>query len=193
MARLFIPVLALVAIVGTGCRTEPRRVDSAAPLEQALERFQGRPGLAPGSAEETAAIARFRDFLSELTPESIEAKAPAVYAADAHFNDTLVIRDGNPAIVAYLLATARSAESVTAKVDDVTRAADGTYYFRWTMEVRMKRIAKGQVIRTPGITRVRFDAEGQVLVHQDYWDSGAGLWEHVPVLGRGIRGIRARL
>jgi hypothetical protein len=30
-------------------------------------------------------------------------------------------------------------------------------------------------------------------VHQDYWDSGAGLWEHVPVLGRGIRSIRARL
>lgn len=193
MVRLSISVLALLVLAGPGCRTAPRRVDSAASLEQALARFHGRPALVPGSSGEAAAIARFRDFLSGFTVESIGAKAPGIYAADAHFNDTLVIREGAPAIVEYLLATARSAEFVTAKVDDVTRAADGTYYFRWTMEVRMKRIAKGQVIRTPGITRVRFDATGKVLLHQDYWDSGAGLWEHVPLLGRGIRGIRARL
>jgi DNA-binding transcriptional regulator/RsmH inhibitor MraZ len=75
----------------------------------------------------------------------------------------------------------------------VTRGADGSYYFRWVMDVRMKKVARGETIRTPGITLVRFDEQGRVLIHQDYWDSAAGLWEHVPVLGRGIRTIKARL
>jgi hypothetical protein len=32
-----------------------------------------------------------------------------------------------------------------------------------------------------------------VLLHQDYWDSTAGLFQHVPALGTGIRAIKARL
>jgi hypothetical protein len=43
------------------------------------------------------------------------------------------------------------------------------------------------------MTHVRFDPEGLVTLHQDYWDAGAGLYEHMPVLGRLIGAIRARL
>ena len=57
----------------------------------------------------------------------------------------------------------------------------------------MKKVAKGETITTPGITLVRFDRSGRILIHQDYWDSTTGLFEHVPVLGYGIRAIKARL
>ena len=61
------------------------------------------------------------------------------------------------------------------------------------MKVRMKKVAKGETITTPGITLVRFDRSGRILIHQDYWDSTTGLFEHVPALGYGIRAIKARL
>jgi hypothetical protein len=32
-----------------------------------------------------------------------------------------------------------------------------------------------------------------VVLHQDYWDSAAGLFEHVPVVGRLIRTVKSRL
>jgi hypothetical protein len=42
-----------------------------------------------------------------------------------------------------------------------------------------------------GITHFRFDAESRVLVHKDFWDSGTGLYEYLPVLGSLVRKVRA--
>ena len=39
---------------------------------------------------------------------------------------------------------------------------------------------------------VRFDAQGRVVLHQDFWDATAGVFEHVPVVGTAIRGIKAK-
>lgn len=43
------------------------------------------------------------------------------------------------------------------------------------------------------MTHLRFDGEGRVAYHQDYWDSGANLFEKIPVLGSGIRAVKRRL
>ena len=75
----------------------------------------------------------------------------------------------------------------------MTRSGDRLYHFRRVMDTWLKKVAKGETLRTIGISIVRFDAEGRVLVHQDYWDSAAGLFDHVPVVGWGTRTIRARL
>ena len=44
-----------------------------------------------------------------------------------------------------------------------------------------------------GISRIRINPTGQVILHQDYWDSGGNLFEHIPVVGWLIRRIKARL
>ena len=36
------------------------------------------------------------------------------------------------------------------------------------------------------------DPQGRVLLHQDFWDSAQGVWDHVPVLGTVIRWIQYR-
>jgi hypothetical protein len=187
-------VLLLGMLVGlTACKAVPRVTDSAAAYRAVLQEVSARPNLIAGSATERLAIDRLKAFLSDINATSVRDRTLDVYAPDAYLNDTLVTRRGATNIQAYFLATADAAESVTATIEDVTRAGDGTYYFRWVMDVRMKKVAKGETIRTLGITQVRFDESGRVLIHQDYWDSAAGLWEHVPVIGRGIRTIRARL
>lgn len=177
----------------TGCSAVPRQTDSAAGFQAAVANIAGRPTVATGSDTERIAIARFKGFLADWTVENIREQTVKVYAPDAYLNDTLKTLRGADQIRDYFLATAENAESITVQFEDVTRGADGSYYFRWVMDVKMKKVARGETIRTPGITLVRFDEQGRVLIHQDYWDSAAGLWEHVPVLGRGIRTIKARL
>jgi hypothetical protein len=61
------------------------------------------------------------------------------------------------------------------------------------MDARLKKVAAGETLRSIGITLVRFDAAGGVVIHQDYWDSAAGLFDHVPLIGRAIRTIKAGL
>ena len=44
-----------------------------------------------------------------------------------------------------------------------------------------------------GAWRIRFDAEGKVKLHQDFWDSAGGLFEHTPVLGWMLQRAKKRL
>ena len=121
------------------------------------------------------------------------ARASEVYAPEAFLNDTLKTVRGAQAIEDYFLETARSLVYAKVEFDDTLRASDGSYYLRWRMRMESKVIKKGEEIRTIGMTHLRFDKEGRVLVHQDYWDSGRGVFEHIPVIGTGIRMVKKRL
>ena len=179
--------------LGMGCSSVPRVTDSTSALKAIRSEMEQRPTVAPGSPAERQGIERLKTFLTRIDAESVRTQTLSVYALDAYLNDTLVIRRGATNIQAYFLTTVDAAESITASIEDVSRSADGFYYVRWTMDARMKKVAAGETIRTLGITLVRFDDQGRVLIHQDYWDSAAGLWDHVPVIGRGIRWIKGRL
>jgi ketosteroid isomerase-like protein len=190
MVRLLMLLPLLIAL---GCEAVPKKTDYAAEFRAVSAAAAARPTVTPGSDVEREAISRVKQFLSEITERSVRETTLQVYAPDAYLNDTLTSRRGAETIRDYFLSTVEAAESITASIEDVTRAGDGSYYFRWVMDVRMKKVAKGDTIRTLGVTLIRFDEQGRVLIHQDYWDSAAGLWDHVPVLGRGIRTIKARL
>ena len=44
-----------------------------------------------------------------------------------------------------------------------------------------------------GISHLRFDTEGKIILHKDFWDAAGGLYEDLPVLGGGMRWIKSRL
>jgi hypothetical protein len=49
----------------------------------------------------------------------------------------------------------------------------------------------GKEVVTYGVTQFRFDADGRVLIHKDFWDSGTGLYEQLPVIGGAVRRVRS--
>lgn len=147
----------------------------------------------PDSPEEAAAIERFKRFFADFSPAKIATLLDATYAPDAWFNDTLKTVRGREALREYLKHSAEAVESCTVVVDDVVRTAANDYQARWTMTIRFKRFKKGQDTVTIGISLLRFDAEGLVALHQDFWDSTQGLFEHIPVVGWLIGKIKKRL
>lgn len=161
-------------------------------FDQALAQTDGIQGPARGSCTEQVAIRRFEGFLAHLDEKTARHETEKVYAPDAFLNDTLKTIHGAPAIRDYLIKTAKGLDSMTVTFDDVA-VSGRNYYFRWTMDTRMKNLARGKTVRTIGVTLVRFDGEGRVILHQDFWDSAQGVWEHVPGVGAAIRWIRAKL
>jgi len=147
---------------------------------------------APGNPEEDAGIEGFRELFSDFSPERIRALARRVYADDVFFNDTLKEIRGVDALEPYLVESAEATVSCSADVRDVSRH-DGNCYLRWVMEIRFNRFRKGELTRSIGMSHLRIDADGRILLHQDYWDAAGGLFEHVPLVGYGIRAIKARL
>jgi len=62
-------------------------------------------------------------------------------------------------------------------------------FLTWEFRFRMKRLVSGeQCIR--GATHVRFDAQGRVVLHRDYWDAAEELYEKLPLLGGFMRMLR---
>jgi hypothetical protein len=164
-------------------------VNSFAEVMAGTAEVQGPPR---GSQGEKEAIARFENFLSHLDEKTAREETEKVYAPDAYLNDTLKTVHGSPAIRDYFVRTARGLDGMVVRFDDVA-VSGNTYYFRWTMETRMKNLSRGKTVRTIGVSLVRFDSKGRVLVHQDFWDSAQGVWEHVPGIGSAIRWIRSRI
>jgi len=166
--------------------------EAVSSFQQALEQTEKVQGPERGSCTEQAGIRRFQDFLAHLDEKTAREDTEKVYAPDAYLNDTLKTIHGASAIRDYFIKTAKGLDSMTVTFDDLA-VSGRNYYFRWTMDTRMKNLARGKNVRTIGITMVRFDGEGRVILHQDFWDSAQGVWEHVPVMGGVIRWILTKI
>lgn len=137
-------------------------------------------------------IETFQDFFSELTEERVNEKVSQVYAPKAYLNDTLKEVRGVDAIRDYFIENARAVESCRVEVNDVAVSGESRY-LRWTMEIEFKKLKKGQLTRSEGVSHLKFDENGLVTYHQDYWDSASAFFEHLPLLGGLIRLVRNRI
>jgi hypothetical protein len=160
--------------------------------QQALADTAGHTRFPHGSPEEQAAIERFVDFYRNFTSQGVRERIQSTYAETLYFNDTLKTLRTREELEEYMVEAAAAVSSTNVDVQDVS-VSDGGYYFRWVMEIRFKKLASGRPTRSIGVSHVRFDQAGKIILHQDHWDSAAGLYEHVPVLGWMIRKVRARL
>jgi hypothetical protein len=176
------PHFVLAAFFLAGCASGPTDFSKEYQLAAAA-----RPGVVLGdNAAGERAAQRFAGLYSDLSEQNVAAKVREVYAPDAWFNDTVATEVGVEAIERYLLKTARGAELVQAKVKDVA-VSGSDCYVRWTMEVRTKSLAGGRPILTEGMSQLRFDPQGRITLHQDFWNPAAGIYQHLPLLGPAIR------
>jgi hypothetical protein len=145
-----------------------------------------------GSSAERDALGRFERLLSNFKAHDFRPRIPEVYAESVFFNDTLKTVRTASELQQYFGEAADALEVGTVDFLDVV-AAEGNYYFRWRMNLEFKSFAKGEPKTSVGMSHIRFGQDGKVLLHQDFWDSSGGLFEHVPALGWIIRRAKARL
>jgi hypothetical protein len=172
----------------------PPPVDfSFVPTQQAaLAALAGAPTITPDSPEERDALARMQALFSDFSPEAIRRLAPDVYAQNLYFNDTVRTITNRDALVDYLAESAEAVASCRVTFHDTVRSGD-MYYLRWTMDIQFTSLHDGRTTQSIGVTHLRFDHDGRVTYHQDYWDSTTGIFQHIPILGGGIRTLRTRL
>jgi len=138
----------------------------------------------PGSAEEKAGIAAFREYYKVFAENVIRRDTKNLYAKEAFFKDPYKEVKGVEAIEAYFIATTKAIESCTFDITDVS-VHDGNYYFRWVMKLTIKR-DKDNPMEQIGMSHVRFGPDGKVIFHADYWDTSI-VFERAPVIGAIIR------
>ena len=136
-----------------------------------------------------AAVTRLQQYFGEVTAESVERLTREVYAAETYMCDTLHIARSASAIEAYFRKTAERVDFMRVTIFDYS-AAGREVYTRWSMTIAAPELAGGEPVTTYGMSHFRFDAEGKVILHQDFWDASAGFFEHLTGLGTIIPRIR---
>ncbi|MEO7386163.1 MAG: nuclear transport factor 2 family protein [Gammaproteobacteria bacterium] len=184
--------VALAAVAGlAACGAAPTPLaDLNASYERALERTApAAVTLAPGSAQERQAFDRLQRYFDGMTAASVQEQTASVYAPGGYLNDTLVGIDGADRIRAYFSHTMERTRLL--KVAFLERAPVGTdWYVRWRMTVAADGLNGGSEVVTYGMSQLRFDAAGRLLIHKDFWDAGSGLYEQLPGIGSVVRRVR---
>ncbi|HMO50944.1 MAG TPA: hypothetical protein PKE26_06670 [Kiritimatiellia bacterium] len=189
-----IMILAVAALAGLIAYVDRQPVESAVSYADALALTDAArvPWVTPNSPEEAEAFARFKSLWSDLTEARVRELLPRVYDDSIWFNDTVKTITDQATLLDYMLTTAGHVQSCRVEIKDIAYTDQG-YYVRWDMHVVPKRARPGEVWSSIGITHLRINEAGRVILHQDYWDAAGGLYEHFPFVGWLIRNIRARL
>lgn len=167
------------------------RHDAAAPNAQYLEWLDKSLDIAAepekGSDQEAMWIQKVRDAFSPFTVEQVERNFPIAYAESFYFRDAFHSFTDRDALVTYMRDSAVMSPGVTFEFSPAIREGID-FYLPWTMVLPGKPISQ----RSIGISHLRFNPEGQVIFHQDYWDSADILVPKVPVANGLIELVRRR-
>ena len=184
--------LAAVFLLLNSCAYPNRSAEDGAAYRSRMEKVAAS-GLEADSPGEKAALERFKSFLQGIGDvRYVRENTLKVYAADAYLDDTLVLHHGAAEIEAYFVKTSETMTSYQVTIDDVARSGND-YYVRWTMVFAAPALSDGQPVHSVGVSQIRFNREGKVAFHQDFWDSGKNFYAHLPVVGGAVGFVRKRL
>lgn len=122
-----------------------------------------------------------------LTPSTVDALA-ALYADDARFRDPFNDVRGRDAVARIFSHMYSQIEAPRFEITSAQCVADGAW-LEWVMHFEMR----GRPQTIAGATRLRFDPQGLVVDHRDYWDAAQELYEKLPLIGFVVRCLRRRL
>ena len=181
-------MLTVASLLITACANKPPTAESnyADAYLQALTVIDGAPAK---SGEE---LTPFISAISDLKQPNFKQGLEQVYAEELYFNDTLHSYTTRDELVEYLVATAERVESTVVEVQDIVTAGND-YYLRWLMTIEFEVSGQKKISKSIGMTHIRLNQQGQVVLHQDYWDNVQGLYRHIPFVGYVISKVQARL
>ncbi|UTW46264.1 nuclear transport factor 2 family protein [bacterium SCSIO 12696] len=168
----------------TSVETPPNSFNSQN-YQNALARY-------PGTLASDEDIQRFASVYGDLKSKELNESINSLYAESLYFNDTFNTFEHRNELRDYLVHTANNLITSEVVVDDVARSGNEVY-LRWTMTISLS--VKGKVINSEsaGVTHLRFNPNGKVIVHQDFWDGVDGFYQHLPYLGGATKLLREQL
>ena len=116
----------------------------------------------------------------------------SIYTEDIIFIDPAHRIEGLPGLSAYFEALYQNINSIDFAFTDPLQVKD-LAYVQWTMSFSHPKLKKGDVIKIPGMSFLKFHSSGKVTYHRDQFDLGSMLYEHLPVLGQVVNMVKRRL
>ena len=128
--------------------------------------------------------------LFETLTDSDVKRLPHYYASNARFKDPFNDVHGVPAIERVFAHMFEALHEPRFVIREAIVQGDQCF-LTWDFLFRFKRYSDAmQTVH--GGSHLRFDAEGLVCLHRDYWDAAEELYEKLPLVGTLMRWLKRR-
>ncbi|WP_456308855.1 nuclear transport factor 2 family protein [Serratia proteamaculans] len=114
-----------------------------------------------------------------------------IYHPHVVFIDPVSHYDGVDALERYFAQLLKKVNYCRFDIQPALVQGDEASLF-WRMEYSHPSLKKGHAMSLNGASHLRL-AENRIIYQRDYYDLGAMIYEHVPMLGGAVRAIKARL
>lgn len=135
-------------------------------------------------------LRRFAEDFAELTADNLQS-LDRLYSSDVRFRDPLHQINGLDALRSYFAELYANTRDISFRFHSVHQVDEGTGYLRWTMRFSHPRLRGGRPINVEGCSHLRWHE--RVYLHHDYFDAGALLYEHLPLMGALISWLKRRM
>lgn len=148
---------------------------------------QGSTGRGPEQADP---LARAIAFFEGISPEDV-GRIADVYAENALFRDPFNEVRGTAAIAGVFAHMFAALDEPRFLVRESVREGAQAFVI-WDFEFRFRRGSPRTVQRIHGTSHLRFDAQGRIAYHRDYWDAAEEFYGKLPLLGGLMRWLRRK-
>jgi steroid delta-isomerase len=135
-------------------------------------------------------LERMVRFFEALRPEDVDRLAE-IYAHDAQFVDPFNDVKGTEAIGRIFAHMFVQLDEPRFIVLERLQAGEQAF-LTWDFVFRFRSGASAGLQRIHGGTHLRFNHEGKVVLHRDYWDAAGELYAKLPLIGALMRWLRRR-
>lgn len=135
-------------------------------------------------------LRQFAERFASLDARNLD-RLRELYSDDILFRDPLHEVRGLPAVRGYFGELYANVSELRFTFHGFDQSAEGEGYLRWTLTYRHPRLRGGAPIEVEGCSHLLW--RDKVYQHRDYFDAGALLYEHLPILGRVIAWLKGRL
>ncbi|MCF7499829.1 nuclear transport factor 2 family protein [Pseudoalteromonas sp. L1] len=132
---------------------------------------------------------RFIEIYQSLNKNNVQL-LDDIYHPDIQFTDPLHTVNGLESLHHYFENLYANVLSCQFSIKD-TESSNNKAFIYWTMHYRHPKLNNGNSIAVEGHSRLVFEGD-KIVNHQDYFDVGALLYRHIPLLGTAIRYIDKR-
>lgn len=135
-------------------------------------------------------LQQLADFYRDFGPQSYR-QVNALYHPDARFTDPVHQLQGRLQLEQYFADMAANLLDCQFTFTHSLMSGDQAFV-RWVMRMRHPRLRRGAWIEMTGMSRLAF-AGPLIIEHEDCYDLGAMVYEHLPLVGRLVRWLRQQL
>ncbi|MGJ8653135.1 MAG: nuclear transport factor 2 family protein [Opitutaceae bacterium] len=146
----------------------------------------------PGSNEEAAMLACIEDLFTTYTYDNLEHNVTRVYAQKVYFRDAFRQFDNPEDLRDYLLHGLKPLDQAEFIFNRVVRSG-GEFYIDWTMRLDFKSTPRDTWEESMGMSHIRYNNEGKVIFHQDYWDPTDIVYRRIPIARRLIAYVKKKM